>query len=384
MLELLTKTGAGPGMMEAVPLGYHEARQDLQQLIAVPPDLAAKLETQGSRIKLPFEQETTPYIQKLQQFAHFLPRRLALTESSAAFVVFPGGFGTLNEMFEVMRLGRPTLMDSRPFWSGMLDVLKTKWKERDLVEPKVLENMLLVDGVTEGLPKLMAAAAKAGAAKPPSLERAGEMTGDIQRGIATLSKLPSAVTFIGGSRLRSSDMEVGVAKDLASRLAKSGIHSRAGGDGAVLDAVSQGVRAARKDMEVQALLHDRGDLDAKKVKDKAEVFEVVRSEAVHKLLMYENTDAIVALPGGVGVFDEVWEVACLMQTGKLPKRPLVLVGKDFWQPFLDEVEKAMWQGKTKMIADGDMKLFTVVDDAAQASQLIRKHRAQREVEVQGA
>ena len=381
LLMTLTRTGAGPGMMEAVPLGYLDAKNALIQLM---PELGQAalddFKTQGSRIKLPFEQATSPYVQQIEQFAHFLPRRLALTEQSAGFIVFPGGFGTLNEMFEVLRLGRPTVLHSKSFWSKMVGALTDQWKARDLVDPSVLQNLAIVDGPAEGLPHLLDRGAKSTPPPPPTAERAAQMCADVQRGLATLSKMPSAVTFIGGQRLKATDPEIPVAKDIAARLAKSGIPARAGGGGVVLDAVSQGAAAGNPKLPVQALLLDHGDLAAQSVADKADVFEVVHSEAAHKLLMYENTDAIVALPGGVGTFDEVFEVACLMQTGKIPKRPLILVGKSFWQPFLDAMTESMLNGERKTIAPGDQDLFAVVDDAVEAARLVRKSRATREEE----
>jgi len=377
LLGTVSRTGAGPGMMEAVPLGYLDAKAKLLQLMPELAEAASSMTTQGSAIKVPYEDAATPYVQQLEEFTHFLPRRLGLTERCSGFVVFPGGLGTLNEMFEVLRNGRATVLHSAPFWTDMIATLTAQWQQRGLVDPALLEMLAIVDSPAEGLPHLLSHA------KASHLEHsisAAELSGDVQRGLATLSKMPTAVTFIGGSRLTSDDPEVAVARELASRLTKSGIHARAGGAGAVLDAVSDGVRSADPSRAVQALLLDDGDHDTSKAADKADVCEVVHSTAAHKVLMYENTDAIVALPGGVGTFDEVFEVACLMQTGKLKKRPLILVGESFWQPFLDAMTASMLDGDRQTIHPEDPQLFTVVDDAASAARLVRQHRAAREEE----
>jgi len=386
LLMTLTRTGAGPGMMEAVPIGYLDARQKLMRLMPkLGSAMADGFSTQGSRIELPFEQAPNPYIEKMREFAHFLPRRLALTEQANGFVVFPGGVGTLNEMFEVVRYGRPTVLCSTEFYSGMLKQLEESLMARGLVYPDVFYNLKVVDVPNEGLPHLLERAKTSPPQEEPSVERAMELATDIQRGLATLAELPSAVTFIGGRRLKGDDPEIPIATDLAARLTRSGVPVRAGGDGAVLDAVSGGAKSVRDDVEVQGLLLDRGDLDLKDYEGKLEVCEVVHSSAAHKVLMYENTDAIVALPGGVGTFDEIFELVTLMQCEKIPRRPLILVGGDFWNPFLKEMSRVMLDKdsdvpenqKRKTISDEDMDMFQVVDDPAEAARIIRLHRAKQ-------
>lgn len=355
------RSGAGPGMMEAVAIGYVEARKKLESVLGpLPPDVAKNLETQGSRILLPFEQETSPFIEKLENFVHFLPRRLALTERASGFVVFPGGFGTLNEVFEVMRAGRPVLFEDSKFYGETIDALKAAWSARGLVSPELLALFDVADGVDEGLPKLVATTVGAALQAEPSKARADEMSADLVRGMKTLAELPTAVTVFGGSALAADDVAVKVAERLSERLARSKVDVRAGGDGAVLDAVSRGVKRGDADGVVQAVLLDRGQSGLEAARAKAEVFEVVHSAPVHKVLLYENTDAFVVLPGGVGTFDELWEIACLMQTGKTPKRPIVLVDDTFWTPILDAMHRAMALGADKTIAADDMQMFTVV------------------------
>ena len=364
-MKARTRTGAGPGMMEAVPVGYLDALAKLKTVMAGSKFVATGLQTQGSRIALPFEQKENDFIDEVQEFAHFLPRRLALTERAAGFVVFPGGYGTLNELFEVLRADRPTLLYGESFWKDILHSVEDAWLARDLVDPALLKNIALADDVESGLIKLAGQVDRAKAPEAPTAARAKQMTTDIREGLEALANMPSAVTFIGGRRLSAEDHEVGVARELAALLTKEGAHCRAGGDAAVLDAVSAGVRDADPEWNVQALLHDRGDLAAD-ISDKVDVLAVVNSAPAHKLLMYENTDAIVALPGGVGTFDELWEVLTLIQCKKLDPRPVVLVGREFWQPIIDACVGAMFNDERKTIAPEDLDLFTIVDTPEQA------------------
>ena len=107
-------TGGGPGIMEAGNRGAHEARG----------------KSLGLNIVLPHEQAPNPYItpQLCFQFHYFAMRKMHFLMRSIALVCFPGGFGTLDELFEVMTLQqtgkirqRPILLFGRAFWEGLID-----------------------------------------------------------------------------------------------------------------------------------------------------------------------------------------------------------------------------------------------------------------------
>ncbi|MFO0727046.1 MAG: LOG family protein [Myxococcota bacterium] len=364
------RSGAGPGIMEAVAIGYVEAREKIQKLLPdLPKEMLEDLITQGSRIVLPFEQATSKYIEKLQNFVHFLPRRLALTEQASSFLAFVGGFGTLNELFEVWRTGQPVLLDGTKFWKPMIDALKDGWKAYGLVPDQLSDRVMVKDGAAAGLPSVTAAALDAVEQPKPSLERATEMANDIVRGLATLAHVPTAVTILGGRELRADDKSLAIGRMLVEGLTKNHTPIRLGGDGTLLESVAAAVKKADPSANVQAVLYDHGHLDAEAVKQKADVFEVVHSAPAHKVLLYENTSGFVVHPGGVGTFDELWEIACLMQTGKIPRRPLLLVDGEpsFWPRILDEMYLAMAKGDQKTIAADDMKLFTVVKPEGQVT-----------------
>jgi uncharacterized protein (TIGR00730 family) len=107
-------TGGGPGIMEAGNRGAHEASG----------------KSLGLNIVLPHEQAPNPYItpQLCFQFHYFAMRKMHFLMRSIALVCFPGGFGTLDELFEVMTLQqtgkirhRPILLFGRAFWEGLID-----------------------------------------------------------------------------------------------------------------------------------------------------------------------------------------------------------------------------------------------------------------------
>ena len=106
-----TITGAGPGIMESANKGCKKAGG----------------KSFGARINLPFEQFTNTYIDELTVHEKFFNRKKALTKDTDAFIIMPGGFGTMDELFEILTLMQCKKMDKKPvilvgteFWQPML------------------------------------------------------------------------------------------------------------------------------------------------------------------------------------------------------------------------------------------------------------------------
>ena len=155
-------TGAGPGIMEAANKG---ARLGGGRSI-------------GCNIELPFEQGANPYVDTLIQFRYFFVRKTMFIKYSVAFIIFPGGFGTLDELFEAVTLiqtGKiyqfPVILFGRHYWAGLIRWLQARVLAERKIAPGDIDLMILTDDPAEAA----AAVIKAYESQTRKIERRGEV-----------------------------------------------------------------------------------------------------------------------------------------------------------------------------------------------------------------
>jgi len=138
-------TGGGPGIMEA---GNKGAKRGGGKSV-------------GLNIVLPFEQEANPYIDsdKIINFDYFFIRKVMFIKYAQGFIVLPGGFGTLDEMFEALTLiqteksGKfPVILIGKSFWTGLIDWIKeVLLSEENNISPEDLDLIQIVDTAEEAV-----------------------------------------------------------------------------------------------------------------------------------------------------------------------------------------------------------------------------------------
>jgi len=133
-------TGAGPGIMEAANRG---ARMAGGRSI-------------GCNIELPFEQGANPYVDTLINFRYFFVRKTMFIKYSNAFVIFPGGFGTLDEAFEALTLiqtGKiyqfPVVLFGRHYWAGLIRWIQSRMLGEKKISPGDMDLMIMTDDPAE-------------------------------------------------------------------------------------------------------------------------------------------------------------------------------------------------------------------------------------------
>lgn len=131
-------TGGGPGIMEAANKGAHDNGGT----------------SVGLNIELPFEQQSNPFIDKQNSidFDYFFVRKVMFVKYAQGFVVMPGGFGTLDELFEAITLIQtkkvdkfPIILVGRYYWQGLYDWIKNTLANQGSISPEDLQLIELVD-----------------------------------------------------------------------------------------------------------------------------------------------------------------------------------------------------------------------------------------------
>ncbi|MRR17078.1 MAG: TIGR00730 family Rossman fold protein [Deltaproteobacteria bacterium] len=129
-------TGGGPGIMEAANKGAAEAGG----------------QSVGMNIKLPFEQKPNPYANLQLDYKYFFIRKVMFVKYAVAYVIMPGGYGTMDEFFEALTLIQtkrmksfPVILMGRDYWQGLLDWLKTSMLQKDMILPCDLEMIQVID-----------------------------------------------------------------------------------------------------------------------------------------------------------------------------------------------------------------------------------------------
>ena len=133
-------TGGGPGIMEAANKGAS----------------AAGGQSVGMNIRLPYEQKPNPYANTVIEYKYFFIRKVMFVKYAVAYVILPGGFGTMDELFEALTLiqtkrikGFPVIMMGSEYWQGLLDWIKNTMLRNDKIEPADLEIIQVLDDPDE-------------------------------------------------------------------------------------------------------------------------------------------------------------------------------------------------------------------------------------------
>jgi uncharacterized protein (TIGR00730 family) len=194
--------------------------------------------------------------------------------------------------------------------------------------------------------------------------RALRILSEFVEGFDTLADLPPAVSVFGSARSRPDSPECELAADLGAALAEAGYAVITGGGPGVMEAANRGATEAGG-MSVGLgieLPFEQG------LNDWVDIGIDFRYFFVRKTMFVKYAQAFVVLPGGFGTLDELFEAITLVQTRKVTRFPVILMGVEYWGGLLDWIkQRLLTDGK---VSPDDMELIMLTDDVEEAVQYI--------------
>ena len=188
-------------------------------------------------------------------------------------------------------------------------------------------------------------------------------------GIETLSRLGKAVSIFGSSRTRPGTKYYKLAEEVARHLAKEGFAVITGSGPGLMEAANKGAKSVKGlsiGLNIQIPHEQRPN-------EYVDILLDFRYFFVRKVMFVKYAKAFVIMPGGFGTLDELFESLNLIQTERIGKFPVILVGKDYWKGMLDWLRKTVL--KQGNIDASDLAIFKVTDDPKEVVRIIKKFYA---------
>lgn len=182
-------------------------------------------------------------------------------------------------------------------------------------------------------------------------------------GYERLSRIGPCVSIYGSARTKPNEANYLLAEEIAYKLTQSGFGIITGGGPGIMEAGNKGAMRGKGvsvglNIDLPFEQHDNPYIDSDKSLDFDYFF-------VRKVMFMKYAQGFVVLPGGFGTMDELFEAITLIQTGKIGRFPIVLVGKKFWSGLLDWIKQTLLEDNGN-ISEKDLNLFRIVDTADEA------------------
>ena len=190
---------------------------------------------------------------------------------------------------------------------------------------------------------------------------------EFQSAFEFISKFPKSVSFYGSARVKEGNPHYEQARAIAGHISKKlGYTIITGGSAGIMEAANRGAFEAGGESV---------GLNIKLPREQSENMYTTASIEfsyffVRKLALSFAAEAYIFLPGGFGTLDEFFEIITLVQTRKIRKIPIFLVGRDYWEPLHAFIKQNVYEIH-QAIGKGDMSLYTITDNADEIIEVIR-------------
>ena len=179
---------------------------------------------------------------------------------------------------------------------------------------------------------------------------------DFKDGDKLMKGLKNTVTIFGSARTKEWQKEYKNAEKMAFMLAESGINVATGGGKGIMEAGNKGAYKSDKAESIGLSIELPFEVQENKYVDRQQKFDFFFSR---KVMLVKYSKAFICFPGGYGTLDELFETLTLMQTGKVAKSTIYLVGIQFYAPLMDFIYKSLL--RKSVISDGDEVMIKLTD-----------------------
>ncbi|MFD0975783.1 LOG family protein [Salinimicrobium gaetbulicola] len=196
-----------------------------------------------------------------------------------------------------------------------------------------------------------------------------KIMGEFVNGYEKLSQIGPCVSIFGSARTKPDNPYYKLTEDVAKKIVEHGYGIITGGGPGVMEAGNKGAHLAGGtsvglNIHLPFEQHDNPYIDS----DKNINFDYF---FVRKVMFVKYSQGFVVMPGGFGTLDELFEAITLIQTNKIDKFPIILVGRDFWSGLIDWVRTTLLDS-FQNISAGDMDIVQVVDTADEVIEILDK------------
>ena len=188
-------------------------------------------------------------------------------------------------------------------------------------------------------------------------------------GFEKLGKIGPCVSIFGSARTKPDHVYYKLAQDIALKITENGYGIITGGGPGIMEAANKGAQeGGGKSVGLNITLPFEQDANPYIDHDKLINFDYF---FVRKVMFIKYAQGFIVLPGGVGTLDELFEAITLIQTEKIAKFPIILVGRSYWKGLIDWIKKTVLE-KERNISQEDLCLFSLVDTADEALNIINQ------------
>ena len=196
-------------------------------------------------------------------------------------------------------------------------------------------------------------------------ERAGRVEEELREGLELVSKVEKSVSIFGSSRFSENNVHYKQARRIAGELAKRGFSIVTGGGPGIMEAANRGASdVGGRSVGLNINLPFEQELN-----EYSTEFMDFHYFFTRKVALAYAAEAYIFFPGGYGTMDEFFEIITLVQTKKMPKVPVILVGRDYWD-YLDKFIRHELYEDHKAINNEDRELYTITDDESEVIKIV--------------